>query len=105
MIAEERTSRFERLFHLHDKRTAIGFEGCPATWRSVSLAGRGFTRFHLDVGVGDAVVPPTELIQGCDWLGFTEIAPPKLMAISKEQQFAEKLTPTHCHVLIPQIGG
>jgi Nucleotidyl transferase AbiEii toxin, Type IV TA system len=58
---------------------------------TASLAGRVFTRFRLDVGVGDAVVPPTELIEGRDWLGFAGIAPLQLMAISKEQQFAEKL--------------
>ncbi len=58
---------------------------------TASLAGRVFTRFRLDVGIGDAVVPPTELIEGRDWLGFAGIAPPQLMAISKEQQFAEKL--------------
>lgn len=56
-----------------------------------SLAGRMFTKFHLDVGMGDAVIPPTELIEGRDWLGFAGIASPKFLAISKEQQFAEKL--------------
>jgi hypothetical protein len=35
-------------------------------------------------------VPPTELITGRDWLGFAGIAPGQFMAISKEQQFAEK---------------
>lgn len=58
---------------------------------AASLAGRNFTRFHLDVGIGDALVPPTELIVAPDWLGFAGIAPPRLIAISKEQQFAEKL--------------
>jgi hypothetical protein len=58
---------------------------------TASVAGRMFTKFHLDVGVGDAVVPPTELIEGRDWLGFAGIASPKFIAISKEQQFAEKL--------------
>lgn len=55
------------------------------------VAGRLFTRFQLDIGIGDAVVPPTELIEGRDWLGFAGIAPGRFMAISKEQQFAEKL--------------
>ncbi len=58
---------------------------------TASLAGRMFTKFHLDVGIGDAVTPPTELIEGRDWLGFAGIASPQFMAISKEQQFAEKL--------------
>lgn len=58
---------------------------------TASLAGKMFTKFHLDVGIGDAVTPPTELIEGRDWLGFAGIAIPLFMAISKEQQFAEKL--------------
>jgi Nucleotidyl transferase AbiEii toxin, Type IV TA system len=58
---------------------------------TTTVAGRVFTRFQLDIGIGDAVVPPTELIEGHDWLGFAGIAPGRFMAISKEQQFAEKL--------------
>ena len=56
-----------------------------------SIAGRVFTKFHLDVGIGDAVVQPTELIKGRNWLDFAGIPAAMLMAISKEQQFAEKL--------------
>jgi predicted nucleotidyltransferase component of viral defense system len=56
-----------------------------------SIAGRVFTKFHLDVGIGDAVVQPTELIKGRNWLDFAGIPPAMLTAISKEQQFAEKL--------------
>jgi len=48
-------------------------------------------RFQLDVGIGDAVVPPTELIESRDWLAFAGIARPQIIAISREQQFAEKL--------------
>jgi hypothetical protein len=49
------------------------------------------TKFHLDVGIGDAVVHQTELIKGRNWLDFAGIPPAMFMAISKEQQFAEKL--------------
>jgi predicted nucleotidyltransferase component of viral defense system len=66
-----------------------------------SLAGRLFTRFHLDVGIGDAVIQPTELLEGRDWLGFAGINPTKFVAISKEQQFAEKL---HAYTL-PRLEG
>ena len=58
---------------------------------TASLAGRVFTRFHLDVGMGDAAIQPTELLEGRNWLGFAGIYPTKFVAISKEQQFAEKL--------------
>lgn len=64
---------------------------------TASLAGRIFTNFHLDVGIGDVVTPPTELIETRDWLGFAGIASPQFMAISKEQQFAEKF---HAYTLL-----
>lgn len=56
-----------------------------------SLAGRIFTKFHLDVGIGDAIVRPTEIVRGRDWLEFAGIPPVPCIAISREQQFAEKL--------------
>jgi hypothetical protein len=54
------------------------------------IAGRVFTKFHLDVGVGDTLVMPTETVLGRDWLGFADIPSVVCTAISKEQQFAEK---------------
>ena len=55
------------------------------------LDGRVFVGFHLDVGIGDAVMEPIEVIEGRDWLGFAGIASPSLYMIPREQQFAEKL--------------
>jgi hypothetical protein len=55
------------------------------------LDGRVFVGFHLDVGIGDAVMEPFEIIEGRDWLGFAGIASPSLYMIPREQQFAEKL--------------
>lgn len=68
---------------------------------SALLAGRVFTKFHLDVGMGDAAIQPTELLEGRNWLGFAGIYPSKFVAISKEQQFAEKL---HAYTL-PRLEG
>ncbi len=68
---------------------------------SASLAGRVFARFHLDVGMGDVTIQPTELLEGKNWLGFAGIDPVKFAAISKEQQFAEKL---HAYTL-PRLEG
>jgi len=69
-----------------------------------SIAGRVFTKFHLDVGIGDAVAHPTELIKGRNWLDFAGLPPAMLMAISKEQQFAEKLHAYTLPRLIQQPG-
>jgi Nucleotidyl transferase AbiEii toxin, Type IV TA system len=66
-----------------------------------SLAGRRFTQFHLDVGVGDAAIPPTEILEVRDWLAFAGIAPVSCIAISKEQQFAEKI---HAYTLNREHG-
>jgi hypothetical protein len=55
------------------------------------LADRTFTRFHLDIGVGDIVMEPVEIFHSRDWLGFAQIPPATITAISSEQQFAEKI--------------
>ncbi len=65
------------------------------------LDGRVFVGFHLDVGIGDAVMEPIEVIEGRDWLGFAGIASPSLYMIPREQQFAEKL---HAYTL-PRPGA
>src|SRR5260370_6913498 len=65
------------------------------------LDGRIFVGFHLDVGIGDAVMEPLEVIEGRDWLGFAGIASPSLYMIPREQQFAEKL---HAYTL-PRQGA
>jgi hypothetical protein len=40
------------------------------------MDGRVFARFHVDVGIGDEVIEPLDLVTGEDWLGFGGIAPP-----------------------------
>jgi hypothetical protein len=55
------------------------------------MDGRDFARFHVDIGVGDEVLEPLEVVTGEDWLGFGGVAPPSFPVISAEQQFAEKL--------------
>ncbi len=65
------------------------------------MAGRVFAQFHIDVGVGDAVLNPLEDISGRDWLDFAGIQPRPFPSISREQQFAEKL---HAYTL-PREGA
>lgn len=57
----------------------------------VRLDNRTFVTFHLDVGVGDANVAGPEWITGPDLLGFAGIPPAHAAALSREQQFAEKI--------------
>ena len=65
------------------------------------LDGRIFVGFHVDVGIGDAVIEPVETIKGRNWLEFAGIDSPSLYIILREQQFAEKL---HAYTL-PRPGA
>lgn len=64
------------------------------------MDGRIFTRFHLDVGVGDILIEPPEIVIGEDWLGFAGLHTKGVPALSAEQQFAEKI---HAYTL-PREG-
>lgn len=63
--------------------------------------GRTFEKFHLDVGVGDVWLEPMDTLESKDWLAFAGIPTQSFPAISKEQQFAEKL---HAYTLPRQAG-
>ena len=52
---------------------------------------RVFSRFHLDVGIGDALMEPLETVECREWLEFAGIKSPRIQTIPREQQFAEKL--------------
>lgn len=68
---------------------------------SVTLAGRKFTNFNLDVGIGDAVIFEPEWTEDHNLLKFANIAPTKVPLLPKEQQFAEKI---HTYTL-PREGN
>ncbi len=55
------------------------------------LDGRTFVKFHVDVGIGDVIIEPFEILTTRDWLAFAEIAAPSITMIASEQQFAEKI--------------
>lgn len=57
----------------------------------VFLAEKLYGRFHLDLGFGDAVLGSPEPLVGDDLLAFADIAPARVIAIPKPQQFAEKI--------------
>jgi hypothetical protein len=40
--------------------------------------GRTFVKFHLDVGIGDAVIEPIEVIDARDWLEFAGVPSPSI---------------------------
>lgn len=55
------------------------------------LDGRTFAKFHVDLGAGDDVLEPLEMVVGHDWLGFAGIPAISVPALSTEQHWAEKL--------------
>ncbi len=55
------------------------------------VAGRKFTAFHMDVGLGDKVVGQPEWLKGHELLSFAGIAPARVALIPRAQQFAEKM--------------
>ncbi len=55
------------------------------------LAGKEYARFHIDVGFGDAVIGDPESLTGEAFFHFAGLPPAQVLAISKAQQFAEKI--------------
>ncbi|MBN1483392.1 MAG: nucleotidyl transferase AbiEii/AbiGii toxin family protein [Chloroflexia bacterium] len=55
------------------------------------LAGRVFAQFHLDVGLGDAVLEQPDWVEGHALLDFADIDPARVALYPPAQHFAEKL--------------
>jgi len=56
----------------------------------VTLAGREYGRFHVDVGIGPLVGVP-EILHGDDLLAFAGVPALRARAVPRELQFAEKI--------------
>lgn len=55
------------------------------------LDNRTFSKFHLDIGIGDAVVSAPEWRKGQDFFNFAGIPPPNVALLPLAQHFAEKI--------------
>jgi predicted nucleotidyltransferase component of viral defense system len=95
MLQEAAATRIDDYFEFLVGEATEDLQGAPQGGSrypvQARMDGRDFARFHVDVGVGDEVLEPLEVVTGQDWLGFGGIAPPSFPLISAEQQFAEKL--------------
>ena len=63
-------------------------------WRypvEARVANRIFTKFHIDVGIGDAIISEAEWKKGEDILRFAGIKPAYVAMLPIEQHFAEKI--------------
>jgi predicted nucleotidyltransferase component of viral defense system len=95
MLQEAAATRFEDYFEFLVGEAREDLEGAHEGGSRYPVAaqmdGRDFARFNVDVGIGDEVLEPLDIVTGRDWLGFVGVAPPSFPVISAEQQFAEKL--------------
>ncbi|MGD0164713.1 MAG: nucleotidyl transferase AbiEii/AbiGii toxin family protein [Candidatus Sulfotelmatobacter sp.] len=95
MLQEAAATLFDDYFEFLVGEARADLDGAPEGGSrypvQARMDGRDFARFHVDVGVGDEVLQPLEVVTGEDWLGFGGVAPPSFPIISAEQQFAEKL--------------
>ena len=95
MLQEAAATRFDDYFEFLVGEATEDLGGAPERGSrypvQARMDGRDFARFHVDVGVGDEVLEPLDVVTGEDWLGFGGVAPPSFPVISAEQQFAEKL--------------
>jgi hypothetical protein len=55
------------------------------------LDGRVFEQFHIDIGIGDAIIEPVELLETTDLLAFAGLSPTHVPCYPVTQQIAEKL--------------
>jgi len=63
-------------------------------WRypvEARVANRVFTKFHIDVGIGDAIISDAEWKEGENILRFAGIKPAYVALLPIEQHFAEKI--------------
>ena len=95
MLQEAAASPFDDYFEFLVGEARQELDGAPEGGNrypiQARMDGRDFARFHVDVGVRDAVIEPLDLVTGEDWLSFSGVAAPSFPIISAEQQFAEKL--------------
>jgi predicted nucleotidyltransferase component of viral defense system len=95
MLQEAAASPFDDYFEFLVGEAIQDLDGAPEGGSrypvQARMDGRDFARFHVDVGVGDEVIEPLDVVTGEDWLSFGGVTPPSFPIISAEQQFAEKL--------------
>jgi predicted nucleotidyltransferase component of viral defense system len=95
MLQEEAATRLNDYFEFLVGEAKEDLEGAPEGGSrypvQAQMDGRDFARFHVDVGIGDEVLEPLDVVTARDWLGFGGVQPPSFPIISAEQQFAEKL--------------
>jgi hypothetical protein len=95
MLQEAAVAAFDDFFEFLVGEAGEDLDGAPGGGSRypvrARMDGRDFARFHVDIGIGDELLDPVEVVTGKDWLGFGGVKPPSFPIISAAQQFADKL--------------
>ena len=89
--AKDLGDSFEFLIQPARSEIAVATGGGGVFGVVARMAGRDFARFHIDVGFGDPVLGEAETLVGDALMDFAGLAPARVRAIPKAQQFAEKI--------------
>jgi hypothetical protein len=88
MLQEEAATRLNDYFEFLIGEAREDLEGAPEGGSrypvQAQMDGRDFARFHVDVGIGDEVLEPLDVVTGRDWLGFGGVQRPSFPVISAE---------------------
>ena len=77
MLQEAAAIRLEDYFEFLIGEAREELDGAPGGGSrypvQARMDGREFARFHVDVGIGDEVLEPLDIVTGEDWLGFAGV--------------------------------
>ena len=87
MLQESASIEFKDYFEFLIGQASENLDGAPEGGSrypvEARMDGREFARFHVDVGIGDEVLEPVDVVEGRDWLRFGGITPPSVPVISR----------------------
>lgn len=103
MLQESASIEFKDYFEFLIGQASENLDGAPEGGSrhplEARMDGRDFARFHVDVGIGDEVLEPVDVVEGRDWLRFGGITPPSVWRIPRprrERVIQERKTSSTC---------
>jgi hypothetical protein len=101
MLQEAAATRFDDYFEFLVGEAREDLEGAPEGGSrypvQARMDGRDFARFHVDVGVGDEVLEPLEIVTGEDWLGFGGLARRLSLSFLRSSNLRKSSMRIRCH--------
>jgi hypothetical protein len=101
MLQEAAATRFDDYFEFLVGEAREDLDGAPEGGSrypvQARMDGRDFARFHVDVGVGDEVLDPLEIVTGEDWLAFGGAPPPSSLSFRRSSNLGKSSMRIRCH--------